>query len=100
MWVNKKLVYRINTEEFIWCITVHNSTGGYRPEHLSQNVANTSENTDLAADQQAQRHSRVQVCPTNVTQALSQRSDGQSKGQWHLHLLGHLRRFGFPDDGR
>lgn len=98
MWLDEKLVYLVNTKGFSGGKPIHNSAGCYRPEHLSQNVANTSESTDLAADQQAQSHSRVQVRPTDVTQALSQRGDRQSKGQRHLHLLGYLLRPGFTDD--
>lgn len=98
MQVNKRLDYRINTEGCVGSKRIHDSAGCNRSEHLGQDVEDTSENADLAADQQAQCHGGVQVCPTDVTEGLSQRGDRQRKGQGHLDLLGYARTPVFPDD--
>lgn len=66
----------------------------------SQDVANTSEGADLAADQQAQSHCRVQVCPAHMPKSLSQCGNGQCKGQRDLQLLSNLLlNFIFSNDG-
>lgn len=96
----KKFVYRVDTEAVTRRVAIHNSASCYRTQHLSQNVANKSEETDLAADQQAQGHGRVQVSPADVPQALSQRGDRQGKGQRHFHLLGDVRRRVSDDGGQ
>lgn len=98
MRVDKRRDYRINTKGCVGSKSIHDSAGCNRSEHLGQDVAETSENTDLAAEQQAQRHGGVQVCPTDVTKGLSQRGDRQRKGQGHLDLLGYARTPVVPDD--
>lgn len=71
-------------------ISIYNSTCSNCPKHLSQDVAHTSEGTDLAADQQAQSDCRVQVCSADVPQTLNQCGNSQCKGQWDLQLLSNL----------
>lgn len=72
--------YLVNTKGRTIAISINNPTGRNCTKHLSQDVANTSEQTNLAADQQAQSHCWVQVGPTDVPQTLSQCGDRQCEG--------------------
>ena len=68
----------------------------------SQDVANTSEGADLAADQQAQSPCRVQVGLAHMPKSLTRCGYGQCKGQRDLQLLSNLRLdfvFIFSNDG-
>lgn len=77
-------LHLVDTEGAARCKSVHNRTGRNCSEHLGQDVANTSEDADLGADQQAQSHCWVQVCAADVAQSLRQRGDGQREGQRDL----------------